>query len=134
MIAPGPRSWQVLVRSVQRGTLTVTRHALAAFAERAGLAGRGLQGFVLAADELLTNAVVHGGGTGRLRVWVAGQRLHCEVSDTGPGMPPDRRRSRLPAADQPCGRGIWLVRRLCDDLTIRTGRNGTTVRVSVPLR
>jgi anti-sigma regulatory factor (Ser/Thr protein kinase) len=93
---------------------------------------------VLAANELLTNAIVHGGGSGRLRCWVSGRRLHCEVSDAGPGIPADDRAGRLPAADRPSGRGIWLVRRLCDDLSgnaaISTGRRGTTVRVSVPLR
>lgn len=125
--------WRVLVRSVRRGTLSVSRHALEAFAARAGLAGRQLQGFVLAADELLTNAIVHGGGTGRLRCWVSGHRLHCEVSDAGPGLPAHHKAGELPAADRPSGRGIWLVRRLCDDLAITTGRCGTTVRVSVPL-
>ncbi len=131
--APQVGTWRVLVRCVRRGTLSVSRHALTAFAAQAGLAGRQLHTFVVAANELITNAVVHGGGTGWLRLWVTGHRLHCEVADAGPGIPPGRRVDRLPAADQLNGRGIWLVRRLCDDLTIDTNRHGTTVRVSVRL-
>jgi anti-sigma regulatory factor (Ser/Thr protein kinase) len=133
--APDTRvgSRRVLSRGVGGGTLSVTRQALTGFAEQAGLAGKQLYNFVLAVNELITNAVVHGGGAGRLRVWVSGRRLHCEVSDEGPGIPAERRAGRLPARDQMSGRGIWLVRRLCDDLTITTGRRGTTVHVSVPL-
>jgi anti-sigma regulatory factor (Ser/Thr protein kinase) len=131
---PGVGGWRVLARWVRRGTLAGTRRTLTAFAAQAGLAGRQLSSFVLAVNELVTNAVVHGGGTGRLRVWVSGRRLHCEVRDSGPGIPPDRREGPLPDRDQENGRGIWLVRRLCDDLTISTGRRGTTVHVSVPLQ
>ena len=37
-------------------------------------------------SELATNAVRHGGGSGRLRLWTDDQVLVCEVSDTGAGI------------------------------------------------
>jgi anti-sigma regulatory factor (Ser/Thr protein kinase) len=87
---------------------------------------------VVAVNELLTNAVRHGGGSGRISLWRAGDRVVCEVSDSGPGLG-DRERDegpRRPAIDEPGGWGLWLAEELTDDIEITTGTDGTTVRVS----
>jgi serine/threonine-protein kinase RsbW len=91
-----------------------------------------LDDFVVAVNELLTNAVRHGGGGGRLALWTTGGRVLCEVGDTGPGLPgllggggPVR-----PATDQPGGWGLWLAEELTDAFEVTTGAGGTTVRVS----
>jgi anti-sigma regulatory factor (Ser/Thr protein kinase) len=87
---------------------------------------------VLVAHELATNAVRHGGGRGRLRMWATGGRLWCEVSDGGPGLPdPIRVGTEPPAPTMPGGRGLWIVRQM-SDLTISTTTAGTTIRASVP--
>jgi anti-sigma regulatory factor (Ser/Thr protein kinase) len=83
---------------------------------------------VLAVHELATNSVRHGGGRGTCRLWRDGAALVCEVSDRGWITDPQAGRRR-PAADQPGGRGLWLVHQLCDAVELRTSPSGTVVRV-----
>jgi serine/threonine-protein kinase RsbW len=115
-----------------RSTVTALRHAVASCAAGAGLASDRLDDFVVAVNELLTNAVRHGGGCGRISLWRADDRVVCEVSDSGPGLP-DRAGAdgpRRPAAGEPGGWGLWLAEELTDTIEIVTGTGGTTVRVS----
>jgi anti-sigma regulatory factor (Ser/Thr protein kinase) len=87
---------------------------------------------VLVAHELATNAVRHGGGRGRLRLWASDGRLWCEVSDGGPGLSdPFRIGTAPPAPTMPGGRGLWIVRQM-SDLTISTTTAGTTIEAAVP--
>jgi anti-sigma regulatory factor (Ser/Thr protein kinase) len=113
-------------------TITALRHAVASCAADAGLATDRLDDFVVAVNELLTNAVRHGGGRGRLVLRHVDGRVECEVSDDGPGVPRDFGRPApvRPAADQPGGWGLWLAEELTDDFEITSGATGTTVRVS----
>jgi anti-sigma regulatory factor (Ser/Thr protein kinase) len=86
---------------------------------------------VVAVNELLTNAVRHGGGLGRITLWRAAGAVLCEVSDSGAGLAgPVPERQVRPAADQPGGWGLWLAEELTDTFKIWTGNGGTTVRVS----
>lgn len=87
---------------------------------------------MVAVNELLTNAVRHGGGGGRLALWHTDGRVVCEVSDAGPGLtsPLEGGGPVRPAADQPGGWGLWLAGELTDAFEITTGPGGTTVRVS----
>ncbi|GIF15795.1 ATP-binding protein [Actinoplanes teichomyceticus] len=111
--------------------ITVLRHALAERVAAAGLGGEPAEGFVLAVHELVTNAVRHGGGAGRLLLRRAHDTLICEVSDHGGGtarVPGD-----LPATDVPGGRGLWLAQRLAEDLRIEAGPTGLRASVSARL-
>ena len=83
---------------------------------------------MLAVHELATNSVRHGGGHGTCRLWRDGTALVCEVSDHGWITDPMAGRRR-PAADQPGGRGLWLVNQLCDAVELRSSPAGTVVRV-----
>lgn len=107
------------------------RHAVASSAASGGLAGERLDDFVVAVNELLTNAVRHGGGMGRVAIWQTSGSVVCEVSDTGTGLgtprPPHPAR---PPADQPGGWGLWLAEELTDTFELDTGGGGTKVRVS----
>jgi anti-sigma regulatory factor (Ser/Thr protein kinase) len=90
-----------------------------------------LDDFVVAVNELLTNAVRHGGGVGRVALWQAGDSVVCEVSDSGAGSPADvPPRGVRPTADQPGGWGLWLAEELTDSFELSTRDGGTTVRVS----
>jgi anti-sigma regulatory factor (Ser/Thr protein kinase) len=120
--------------SFGRGDITRVRHAVAACAAEVGLDGHRLEDFVLAVNEIITNAVRHAGGSGRLRMWACDGQVCCEVSDSGGGIPEHRvDPPGPPATFVSGGRGIWMARRLCDELTIRTGPTGTTVCVAVAL-
>lgn len=69
---------------ITAGEVSVLRHAVAAAAASAGLAGEKLEDFVLAVNELTTNAVRHGGGSGHLLLRCHGDRLTCQMTDQGP--------------------------------------------------
>ncbi|MCK2219454.1 ATP-binding protein [Actinomadura sp. ATCC 31491] len=125
------------------GCLVRTRRAVLACARVQGVAGERLGDFLAAVNECMINAVEHGGGRGRLRVWredagpgegpVAG-RLVCEVADDGGGIPGGvLEREALPAPSAAGGRGIWLMRRLSDEVVFVTGPAGTRVRLVLEL-
>jgi anti-sigma regulatory factor (Ser/Thr protein kinase) len=88
---------------------------------------------VLIAHELASNAVRHGGGIGRLRLWVADGALHCEVSDGGAGLENPSLAGQLrPAPVLPGGRGLWIARRFAE-LHIAASPTGTTVTATLSL-
>jgi anti-sigma regulatory factor (Ser/Thr protein kinase) len=110
----------------------------AAVAAHAGELGAGQQrgdDLLIIAGELASNAIRHGGGRGRLRLWRNGDSIHCRVSDAGPGLAdPDgvgRQRPPLAAAG---GRGLWVVRQMARDVEIETGPHGTTVTAIVDVK
>ncbi|GGL01692.1 hypothetical protein GCM10012284_40340 [Mangrovihabitans endophyticus] len=86
---------------------------------------------MVAANELLTNAVRHGGGQGHVALWQEDGFVVCEVSDHGDGLPEPRPTPPpRPATDQTGGWGLWLAGELTDELHLTTGAAGTTVRIS----
>ena len=117
----------------RRSDIGRLRQRVTACAAEAGLRGQRLQAFVMAVNEIITNAVLHGGGLGRLRLWRGDRQLVCEVSDRGPGIPAGRAAAVRPPPEATGGRGLWLTRRLCDAFSLETGRHGTTVRVAAAL-
>jgi anti-sigma regulatory factor (Ser/Thr protein kinase) len=83
---------------------------------------------LIVAGELAANAIRHGGGSGRLRLWAEDGDLFCEVSDSGAGMrDPEATGIRTPRPDAAGGRGVWMVRQLSRRVDIDTGPAGTTV-------
>lgn len=119
---------QLLDRVFSRPEITAVRHAVAAQVGRAGLAGDRLDGYVLAVNEIITNVVLHAGGNGRIRLWVAGGAAYCEVTDAGPGIPERHLAGdQLPSALQVGGRGIWLAHQLCDSVTVVSDGSGSAV-------
>lgn len=122
-----------LDRRFDAATLSALRAAVIAHASvlvPASLA----EEMVLVAHELATNAVRHGGGRGRLRLWATDGRLCCAVSDSGPGLAnPSLAGAVLPTPKSPGGRGLWIARQMAD-LTIESSRLGTTVTAAMPRR
>ncbi|MEV6157836.1 ATP-binding protein [Nonomuraea sp. NPDC052129] len=110
------------------GTLVLLRRLVERYAARHGLTGRDLYRFVVAVNEITTNAVRHAGGGGRLSLWQADGRLYCRVTDNGPGLArPDSQGHHAVPADSSSGRGLWLARQWVNRLTIESDANGTTV-------
>jgi anti-sigma regulatory factor (Ser/Thr protein kinase) len=83
---------------------------------------------VLAVNELASNSVRHGGGTGTLWMWREADELLCEVRDSGHITEPSVGRIP-PTPEQESGRGLWVVNHLCDLVQIHSTPAGTAVRV-----
>ncbi|MDX3588811.1 sensor histidine kinase [Streptomyces europaeiscabiei] len=96
-------------------------------AKQLGLAEDRLQDLTLAVAELTTNSVVHGGGSGTLRIWAEGEQIVCEVHDHGRMTDPLAGR-RPPARDQLGGRGLMLVHYITDLVRLHTAQDSTTIR------
>jgi len=117
----------------QAGPLHDLRVFVAQCAQDAGLDEVRAADFVLAAHEIATNSVRHGGGRGTLRVWQDGDIVVCEVRDEGRLALPLAGRRR-PGADGSSGRGLWLVNQLCDLVQMRSFPTGTVVRIHMSVR
>jgi serine/threonine-protein kinase RsbW len=121
-------------RRFDRDAIPEARHGFAGCAAKAGLAGLRLEAFVLAVNEIMTNAVRHGGGSGRIRLSRTAAGLACAISDSGPGVLLARLNShQLPPTSATGGRGLWLARHLCDSMGIESGRGGTTVHLTMAI-
>jgi serine/threonine-protein kinase RsbW len=122
---------QPLCTSFALEELPAVRRCTANHAQQWGLEGAALDGFVLAVNEVLSNAITHGGGQGQVQLWAEGQQVRCQVTDQGPGMtdPPS---PFPPALSAPSGRGLWMAQQLCQ-VSIRTGPGGTVVNLAADL-
>jgi anti-sigma regulatory factor (Ser/Thr protein kinase) len=154
-----PASAQALLldQEFDSGTLYALRAAVQAHASQAGLSEDRVGEVVLAIHELAANAIAHGAGHGRLRMWEQAGALGCEIVDAGPvaagrpsvpsvggaGRPsvpsvggaggptgPSEAVDPWPAAD---GHGLWLVRQVADQLDLRSGPGGTRAVVTFAL-
>jgi anti-sigma regulatory factor (Ser/Thr protein kinase) len=122
---PGP---DALTMAFNASTLGLLRRFVAVPAVRAGLSPRRVADLQLAVNELATNAIIHGGGHGEVRLWSVERRFVCEVRSRG------RARGRLagrvpPAVDGTSGRGLALVNYVSDLVRIHTTATGTAVRL-----
>ncbi len=84
---------------------------------------------VLVTSELAINAIRHGGGEARIRLWQVGGDLYIQVADQGPGMRDPAAGMTPPEPGQAHHRGLWIVRELADHVDIDTGPSGTSVLV-----
>jgi len=110
---------------VDRDGLYGLRETLAAHASRLGADNDQIDHLLIVASELATNAVRHGGGTGRVRLWHHHDILFCQVSDHGPGITDPTVGSVLPDPTAgKGGRGLWVCRHLSTELTIEAGPDG----------
>lgn len=109
------------------------RHVRQLVSERAGTAGldiRRTEDLILAACEVATNSIQHGGGEGTLCVWYEDGKLICDIRDAGRITDPLVGRER-PPIDRPSGRGLWIANQLCDLVQIRSGDGGTRVQLQM---
>jgi anti-sigma regulatory factor (Ser/Thr protein kinase) len=104
------------------------RKAVAESATASGVDTGRAEDFVLAVNEVASNAVEHGYGVGEIRIWQRSGQLICEIHDKGlladplPGLRP-------PHPSNARGRGLWIARQLCDMLHVWSDATGTHVRL-----
>lgn len=127
---PAPNLWLTFSQAEQLATL---RDFVSSQAHQIGADSRSVAPFVQAVDEVATNAIEHGGGSGVLQVWAGNQTLLCEVSDAGAGLrdPLAGQLPRPPGQARECG--LWLARQFSDLLEMHSDPAGTTVRLHFTL-
>lgn len=94
-------------------------------ARGAGMPEDAIPDFVIAVNEIATNAVTHGTSDGRVRLWVDGGEIVVEVHDDGTWKPG-------PMPGSVGGMGLWVARMLALDLSLRVGDHGSTVVMRFP--
>jgi anti-sigma regulatory factor (Ser/Thr protein kinase) len=116
------------------------RRAVATELARTRAGGDLVEDFLLAVDEMVSNAIRHGRPPVGLRLWTAEDRVVCTISDGGPGWD-DPFAGYGPAHGDDLSRGgmgLWLARQLCDHVDISGGHGlpgeaGVSVRLTVRL-
>jgi anti-sigma regulatory factor (Ser/Thr protein kinase) len=108
--------------------LAELRRLVSSWACREAMPFEATEDLVLAVDEIAANSIRHGGGVGMLRLWRSGERLVCEVQDRGLIEDPLIGRVR-PSTAPSAGRGLWIANQLCELVQIRSGPQGTQVRL-----
>ena len=104
------------------------RSMVARLADQARVDRAAADDLVLAAHELATNSILHGGGVGRLSSWCEPGALVVEISDSGVIEDPLVGRDLLQDYAEN-GRGVWMANQLCDLVQVRSGPAGTVVRL-----
>jgi anti-sigma regulatory factor (Ser/Thr protein kinase) len=125
---PLPRPPAAAVMSFDRRSLHAVRSSAAEHAAVAGLEEDRTGDLVLAVSEAATNSLCHGGGRGVLRMWREARSVVCEVRDAGRIEDPLVGRHR-PGPEQVGGWGVWTAHQVSDLLQVRSGPDGTVVRV-----
>jgi anti-sigma regulatory factor (Ser/Thr protein kinase) len=121
-------------QAVSLDTLAGLRDLVGRQAGASGLGEKARDDVVLAANELATNVVRHGGGSGRLRLWSAGGWFYCQISDRGPGLPDTAQGTGARTeSGAVTGRGLWLVHRLGHRVRIQSTGDGTTITLAMSL-
>ncbi len=111
--------------------VALARHGIAGFARACGFCESDIADIRLAAGEALSNAVEHGRGAPSIGFTVEctfnGAELAIEIQDSGRGFPAPCDQSTVEPDHRGRGFGIFLMRRLMDDVSF--ARNGTIVRL-----
>lgn len=127
-LAPAPPdAWHLRITGGDTSALQRTRRAVADLARLYGMADA-TDEVVLAAHEVLTNALAHGDGLVEVAVWREGPTFVCEISDRGElGDVLAGRKEATP--NEASGRGLWMVNQLCDLVQLRQVGGRTVVRL-----
>ena len=132
--APLPPPTDVVLRGeFGRRDVPAVRRTVRQFARSCALSTEQADSLELAASELASNCIRHGGGGGSVAMWRDPGAVVVEFTDSGRLTDPLVGRRR-PHAQAEGGMGVYLVHQLCDLVQVRSGPGGTTVRVSTWVR
>lgn len=139
----------ILDMTFDTGTLHTLRAEVQAQAHQAGFPDSRSAEMVLALHELAANAVRHGAGAGRLRIWNLAGARHCQVDDCllacadppGPGANHEEAAeakgmsglATMSSWQVMPGHGLLVVRQVADQMQILSGPHGTSATVTFDL-
>ncbi len=108
------------------------RHRVQAALAQSGLPADRAADFVVAVNEVATNALLHGRPPVEVRLWLTPTRYLCAVTDHGPGFD-GAAAGFAPAREDLAdgGMGLVLARQMSDELTTSVTATGFTVRLAV---
>ena len=109
------------------------RHRVSEAARKVGLSPERVASFTVAVNEIVINAVEHGGGTAAVTLLMWARRLVVEVADHGTAPWHFTVPVAPPPPDQLHGRGLWLAKQLSDELTVDTRGGERLVRLTAEL-
>jgi anti-sigma regulatory factor (Ser/Thr protein kinase) len=91
------------------------------------------ESLVLAVNEVAGNGLRHGRPPVQVTLWLTPSHIMCDVTDRGPGItdPLAGYTAPDPLRLAEHGAGLWVTRRLCEEVTTAHGRTGFTVRLAV---
>ena len=117
-------------QTFRQSDLPAIRRFAAEFGARAGIEAGRHADFVLAVSEAAACVLAYGPCSDRLRLWTAGTRALGEVYADEMLLRQGPRGGRQDSAET---LRRWLLRQLCDDVSVEPGPHGVTVRFSVVL-
>jgi len=123
----------VLDQRFDANSLSALRTAAQACAAQAGMPAERATDVVIALHELAANAVRHGAGSGRLRIWDHVGALHCRIDDDGPADAGSGGADGTNLADRwprEPGHGLWLAKQVADQMTLRCDARGTSAVIT----
>ena len=114
--------------------LPQVRRFTVTWASRAGMSAEAADDFVIAVNEIATNAVRHGSPKASLRLWVTEGAGLAEIRDNGqwPAAMAATALPRRPAEQG--GMGLEVARLVCDGLQIKATAEGTSVLLRMTIR
>lgn len=124
-LSPPPRD---ALSFTYRDELAEVRALVRVRAWRAGLPEGKASDLVLAVSEAAANTFRHTRAPGTLVIWHDENEVVCEIRDQGVITDPLAGR-RAPPPGSAGGHGLWLVHQVCDQVELRSGPGGTTLRM-----
>ncbi len=139
----------LLDQSFDAASLSALRTSTRACAARAGMPADRAADIMIALHELAANAVRHGAGSGRLRIWDHVGALYCRVDDDGPaaavaapggdhgngarGTPGSAEQNLAEHWPYQAGHGLWLARQVADQIRLCSDSSGTRAVIAFGL-
>lgn len=111
--------------------LAGVRRFVAGRARRLGLGGQPVELLVAAVHEVAAH-VRRAGDGGSVRIWQRHGAILCEVRQPGGRISDPFCGFRPPALEPSPSDGLWVSRRLCDSVEVRSDDAGCTYRLQVP--
>ncbi|WP_419997049.1 anti-sigma factor RsbA family regulatory protein [Streptomyces boninensis] len=131
---PDPPADSAELRFDGREQLAELRAFTARLAAAAGLSTDRVETLLICVDEAAANAIQHGGGSGRCRIWTTTTEVFCEITDPNGSLNAALAGYLPPVTSQLDGRGLWIIRQLSDAADMRSANTGTTIRIRMSRR